>query len=70
MPTVSTFTNARTFGWSAAYAFDVLRVGFGILFLWLGLLKLVPGLSPAEPLMKAAMPAIVPIDLFIRFAAV
>jgi uncharacterized membrane protein YkgB len=67
---VSTFTNTRTFGWSAAHAFDVLRIGFGILFLWLGLLKLVPGVSPAEPLMKAAMPAIVPIDLFIRFAAV
>jgi uncharacterized membrane protein YkgB len=47
-----------------------LRVAFGILFLWLGLLKIAPGMSPAEDLMRASMPAFVPVDLFIRFAAV
>jgi uncharacterized membrane protein YphA (DoxX/SURF4 family) len=47
-----------------------LRIAFGILFLWLGLLKIVPGVSPAEDLMRASMPSFVPIDLFIRFAAV
>ncbi|MBK8022449.1 MAG: DoxX family membrane protein [Chloroflexi bacterium] len=51
-----------------------LRIAFGILFLWLGILKVFPGVSPAEPLMRASMPAFLPaflpIDAFIRFAAV
>jgi uncharacterized membrane protein YkgB len=47
-----------------------LRIAFGILFLWLGLLKVIPGMSPAEDLMRASMPSFVPIDAFIRFAAV
>ena len=47
----------------------MLRVGFGVLFLWLGLLKVLPGVSPAEPLMRASTPAFLPIDTFIRFAA-
>jgi uncharacterized membrane protein YkgB len=51
-------------------ALSVLRVGFGVLFLWLGLLKVLPGVSPAEPLMRASMPGFLPIDAFIRFAAV
>jgi uncharacterized membrane protein YkgB len=46
-----------------------LRIAFGVLFLWLGLLKIIPGMSPAEDLMRASMPSFVPIDLFIRFAA-
>jgi len=50
-------------------AIGVLRVGFGVLFLWLGLLKVLPGVSPAEPLMRASTPAFLPIDTFIRFAA-
>jgi len=61
---------ARAASWTGTYALDVLRLGFGVLFLWLGALKLVPGMSPAEPLMRAAMPEFVPIDAFIRFAAV
>jgi uncharacterized membrane protein YkgB len=60
---------ARALGWSTSYGRDVLRIAFGILFLWLGVLKLPPGVSPAEPLMRAAMPVFVPMDLFIRFAA-
>ena len=51
---------------SAAHA---LRLAFGVLFLWLGLLKIVPGMSPAEDLMRAALPAFLPIDAFIRFAS-
>jgi uncharacterized membrane protein YkgB len=47
-----------------------LRIAFGVLFLWLGLLKVIPGMSPAEGLMRASMPPFVPIDAFIRFAAV
>jgi uncharacterized membrane protein YphA (DoxX/SURF4 family) len=60
---------ARAVSWTGTYALDVLRLSFGVLFLWLGVLKLVPGVSPAEPLMRAAMPPFVPIDVFIRFAA-
>lgn len=60
----------RAVEWSARYGPDVLRIAFGILFLWLGLLKVVPGVSPAEPLMKAALPDLVPKDAFVRFAAV
>jgi uncharacterized membrane protein YkgB len=60
----------RAVEWSARYGPDVLRISFGILFLWLGALKVIPGVSPAEPLMKAALPDFVPKDVFIRFAAV
>ncbi|HEY7522522.1 MAG TPA: DoxX-like family protein [Candidatus Limnocylindrales bacterium] len=60
----------RAVEWSARHGPDVLRIAFGILFLWLGLLKVFPGVSPAEPLMKAALPDFVPKDPFIRFAAV
>ena len=45
-----------------------LRLAFGVLFLWLGVLEIVPGMSPAEDLMRAALPAFLPIDAFIRFA--
>jgi uncharacterized membrane protein YkgB len=47
-----------------------LRLAFGVLFLWLGVLKVIPGMSPAEDLMRATMPSFLPIDAFIRFAAV
>jgi uncharacterized membrane protein YkgB len=60
----------RLLAWFSRYGIPVLRISFGILFLWLGLLKVVPGVSPAEPLMRASMPAFLPIDAFIRFAAI
>ena len=34
----------------AAYGVPLLRIALGIVFLWFGALKLVPGLSPAEDL--------------------
>ena len=34
----------------AAYGLTALRIALGIVFLWFGALKLVPGLSPAEDL--------------------
>lgn len=37
-------------GWMARHAVTVLRLAVGIIFLWFGLLKFVPGLSPAEEL--------------------
>lgn len=42
--------DARLTGWMARHGVDVLRVGLGIVFLWFGALKFVPGASPAEVL--------------------
>ena len=36
--------------WLARHGITILRVGLGIVFLWFGLLKFVPGVSPAEDL--------------------
>jgi uncharacterized membrane protein YkgB len=38
--------------WLAHYGMTIMRVGLGIVFLWFGALKLVPGLSPAEGLVR------------------
>ena len=38
--------------WMAEYALSIMRVGLGIVFLWFGALKYVPGLSPAEDLVR------------------
>ena len=38
--------------WMAAYGLIILRIGLGIVFFWFGALKLVPGLSPAEALVR------------------
>ncbi len=38
--------------WMARYGLTILRVGMGIVFFWFGALKLVPGLSPAEDLVR------------------
>ncbi|MEM9134346.1 MAG: DoxX family protein [Actinomycetota bacterium] len=38
--------------WMAQYAPGVLRVGLGVCFLWFGALKLWPGLSPADALVR------------------
>ena len=38
--------------WMARYGLIILRTGLGIVFLWFGALKLVPGLSPAEELVR------------------
>jgi uncharacterized membrane protein YkgB len=36
--------------WLASHSLRVLRVGMGIIFLWFGMLKFFPGLSPAQDL--------------------
>jgi len=36
--------------WMAGYGVFLLRIALGVVFLWFGALKLVPGLSPAEDL--------------------
>lgn len=38
--------------WMARYGLLILRVGLGIVFFWFGALKLFPGLSPAEELVR------------------
>ncbi len=38
--------------WMARYGLVLLRVGLGVVFFWFGALKLVPGLSPAEELVR------------------
>ena len=40
----------RITGWMAGYGVLFLRIALGVVFLWFGALKLVPGLSPAEDL--------------------
>jgi uncharacterized membrane protein YphA (DoxX/SURF4 family) len=37
-------------GWLARHGVTLLRIGLGVVFLWFGALKLVPGASPAEDL--------------------
>ena len=38
--------------WMARYGLVFMRVSLGIVFFWFGALKLVPGLSPAEELVR------------------
>lgn len=42
----------RITAWMARYGLLFLRVALGIIFFWFGALKLVPGLSPAEDLVR------------------
>src|SRR5690625_6923634 len=42
--------------WMARHVLIFLRVALGIVFFWFGALKLFPGLSPAEELVKATVP--------------
>lgn len=56
-------------GWMARYGITILRVGLGIVFIWFGALKLVPGLSPAEDLVRSTISFIDP-DIFQPILAV
>jgi hypothetical protein len=38
--------------WFTRYAFTLLRISIGIIYLWFGALKYVPQLSPADQLAK------------------
>lgn len=55
--------------WMAKYALTIVRIGLGIIFFWFGALKLVPGLSPAEELVRNTIYLVDP-DLFIPVLAV
>ncbi len=55
--------------WMARYGLLVMRVGLGIVFFWFGALKLVPGLSPAENLVRNTIYFVNP-DLFLPVLAI
>lgn len=52
--------------WMARAGIPVLRVAVGVVYIWFGALKLVPGLSPAEGLVRDTVPFL-PGDLFVPF---
>ena len=41
--------------WMARYGLTMMRVALGVIFFWFGALKLVPGLSPAEELVRSTV---------------
>jgi uncharacterized membrane protein YkgB len=53
-------------GWMADKGITVLRMALGIVFIWFGALKFVPGLSPAEDLVRATVPFL-PGNFFLPF---
>ncbi len=55
--------------WMADYGILIMRVGLGIVFFWFGALKLFPGFSPAEDLVRDTVYFIDP-DVFIPVLAV
>lgn len=55
--------------WMALNGITLLRISLGVVFFWFGALKLVPGLSPAEGLIRQSLPFL-PMDLFLPFLAV
>jgi uncharacterized membrane protein YkgB len=55
--------------WMAVYGVLLLRISVGIVFFWFGALKLIPGASPAEDLIRESLPFL-PMNIFIPFLAV
>jgi len=54
--------------WLAHYSIPILRVSLGVVFVWFGALKLFPGLSPAEDLVRNTIFFVDP-DLFLPVLA-
>jgi len=55
--------------WMAAYGLTITRLGLGVVFLWFGALKLAPGLSPAEELVRNTIYFVNP-DIFLPVLAI
>ncbi|MCK6623605.1 MAG: hypothetical protein DPW09_06075 [Anaerolineae bacterium] len=55
--------------WMARYGMFILRIGLGIVFFWFGALKLIPGLSPAEDLVRHTIYLVDP-NLFLPILAI
>jgi uncharacterized membrane protein YphA (DoxX/SURF4 family) len=54
---------------ASRYGMTILRVTMGIVFVWFGALKLFPGLSPAEPLIRDSI-SFLPMDYFLPVLAI
>jgi uncharacterized membrane protein YkgB len=48
-------TDVRITHWMAKHGIAIMRVALGTVFLWFGALKLFPGMSPAEDLVRATV---------------
>ncbi|MEZ4833414.1 MAG: DoxX family membrane protein [Caldilineaceae bacterium] len=59
----------RITAWMARYGIVIMRVGLGVVFFWFGVLKLFPGLSPAEDLVRNTIYFVDP-DLFLPVLAI
>jgi uncharacterized membrane protein YphA (DoxX/SURF4 family) len=59
----------RVTDFMATHGLDLLRISLGIVFLWFGALKLIPGLSPAEEMIRETLPFL-PMNLFLPFLAI
>lgn len=55
--------------WMAQAGVPILRVAMGLVYVWFGALKLIPGLSPAEGLVRDTVPFL-PGDLFVPLLGV
>jgi len=55
--------------WMARYSLGILRFGLGVIFVWFGALKLFPGLSPAEELVRNTIYFLNP-DFFLPILAI
>ncbi len=55
--------------WMADHGLSIMRIGLGVVFLWFGVLKLFPGLSPAEDLVRRTIYFVDP-DVFLPVLAV
>jgi uncharacterized membrane protein YkgB len=56
-------------GWMAHHGVTLLRISLGVVFFWFGALKLVPGLSPAEGLIRATI-TFFPTEIFLPLLAI
>ncbi len=54
--------------WMAKYSLPALRFGLGLIFVWFGALKFIPGLSPAEELVRNTIYFVDP-DIFMPILA-
>jgi uncharacterized membrane protein YphA (DoxX/SURF4 family) len=54
--------------WMASYGLTILRLSLGVVFLWFGALKLAPGTSPAEALVRSTIYFVNP-DIFLPVLA-
>ena len=61
--------DAQITAWMATYGLILLRISIGIIFFWFGALKLFPGVSPAEALIRETLPFL-PMNIFLPVLAI